>query len=75
MMTRAPYGPEILNFQLVDRLNYLRNFIDNAPIKDLTTFYPQLGKIYFQTAGMEIRSTKTIKLTRFFSESHFRHQR
>lgn len=62
MMTRAPYGPEILNFQLVDRLNYLRNFIDNAPIKDLTTFYPQLGKIFilllFSNCRGETRSTK-----------------
>lgn len=75
MMTRAPYGPEILNFQLVDRLNYLRNFIDNAPIKDLTTFYPQLGKIYFsyfQTAEGKLVALNLnfMDFMRFFPVNH-----
>lgn len=74
MMSRAPYGAEILNFQLVDRLNYLRNFLENAPIKDLTTFYPQLGK--FQSI---VNTSASVSLAKHFSfscsKSHFRHQR
>jgi hypothetical protein len=48
MFNKPSYPTEILNYPLVDRINTLRGFIENANIKDLTTFYPQLGKKFIK---------------------------